>query len=217
MLICGFDEAGRGPVCGPLTIGCVVIDDGQKKQLKKLGVKDSKLLKPARREELAKEIKELVHSHKVVKLDACYIDRCRDFSSLNEIEAEEIGKLLNIVKPKKADIDSPDRPGSVFADRIRRYLKQPVQLYSRNFAESRYPVVAAASILAKVERDREIMNLHEAYGFFGSGYPSDEVTIKFLQEWIRKNKDYPEFVRKSWYTSERLMEEKVQRRIGDWF
>ena len=61
------------------------------------------------------------------------------------------------------------------------------------------------------------MKLHKKFGFFGSGYPSDEVTINFLQEWIRKNKDYPEFVRKSWYTSERLMEDKVQRKVDEWF
>jgi len=209
-----MDEAGRGPVCGPLTIGCVIVKND--KELKKIGVKDSKDLSPERRKELDKKIRKIAKCY-VRSLPPQYIDNCRDFASLNEIEAEEIGKIVNKFKPKKLYVDSPDRPGSVFADRIRRYAKIPLEIHSKNFAESRYPVVAAASIIAKVKRDAEIVKLHKEFGFFGSGYPSDEETISFLQNWIRKNKDYPRFVRKSWYTSERLLEEKVQRKVNEWF
>lgn len=213
-MICGMDEAGRGPVCGPLTIGCVIVKDDA--ELKELGVKDSKDMSPERRVELDKKIRKIATCH-VRSLKPGFIDHCRDAASLNEIEAEAIGKILNRMRPKKLFVDSPDRPGSVFADRIRRYAKIPLEIHSTNFAESKYPVVAAASIIAKVKRDSEIVKLHKEFGFFGSGYPSDERTIKFLQGWIRKNKDYPEFVRKSWYTSERLMEEKVQRKVNEWF
>jgi len=214
-MICGIDEAGRGPVCGPLTIGCVVVKDDKK--LKKIGVRDSKNLSPNRRRELDKGIREIADKCYIRTLPPDYIDNCRDVASLNEIEAEEIAKIVNRLKPKKLFVDSPDRPGSVFADRIRRYLRIPLEIHSTNFAESKFPVVAAASIIAKVKRDADIEKLHGEFGYFGSGYPSDEETIGFLQNWIRKNRDYPHFVRKSWYTSERLMEEKVQRKVNEWF
>ncbi|MFH1787009.1 MAG: ribonuclease HII [archaeon] len=216
MLIAGVDEAGRGPVIGPMTICCLVVDEAGEKRLKEIGVKDSKLLTPEKRASLRKEIKKIAHTYRVERIQPKYIDRYRDDASLNEMEAEFIGGLIRKLGPDKVYVDSPDRPPIVFANRIRKYLKDPMIIHSHNRGE-RFPVVAAASILAKVERDREIEKLKKKYGEIGSGYPSDEVTIKFLQDWIRKNKEYPEIVRKSWYTAWRLNEEKCQSRLGEWF
>lgn len=216
MFIAGVDEAGRGPVIGPMTICCLVVDEDKEWELKELGVKDSKMLSHEQRKTLRREIKKIAHTYSIEKIYPTHIDRYRDESSLNEMEAEVIGKLIRKLGPQKVYVDSPDRPAVVFADRIRRYLKEPVIIHSHNRGE-RFPVVAAASILAKVERDREIEKIKRRYGDVGTGYPSDDVTIKFLQDWIRNNGNYPDIVRKSWYTAWRLNEEKVQRKLEDWF
>jgi len=65
-------------------------------------------------------------------------------------------------------------------------------------------VVSAASILAKVERDRAIAELRRRYGDFGSGYITDAKTARFLERWIRTHGSYPDFVRKSWKPAKRL-------------
>ncbi|PVX27610.1 MAG: ribonuclease HII, partial [Candidatus Bathyarchaeum sp.] len=65
-------------------------------------------------------------------------------------------------------------------------------------------VVSAASIIAKVERDRVISQLKKRYGNLGCGYPSDSKTVKFLEDWATKFGDYPDFVRKSWKTAKRI-------------
>ncbi|MFC1454984.1 ribonuclease HII [Candidatus Undinarchaeota archaeon] len=216
MFIAGVDEAGRGPVIGPMTICCLVVHEDKEKELKELGVKDSKMLTPERRKELRRDIKKIAHTYHIEKVQPKHIDSYRDDASLNEMEAEVIGKLIRKLGPQKVYVDSPDRPPARFANRIRKYLRDPVIIHSHNKAE-RFPVVAAASILAKVERDRQIEKIKKKYGEVGSGYPSDEITIKYLQEWIRNNKEYPDIVRKSWYTAWRLNEEKVQRKVDDWF
>ena len=112
-------------------------------------------------------------------------------------------------------IDSPEVNTKKFSEKIRGKLKnKKVEIVSENYADKKYPEVGAASIIAKQLRDAEIGKLHKKHGFFGSGYPSDEVTVKFLRAWIKKNKEFPNFVRKSWFTVQRLKEEKQQTTLG---
>jgi len=75
----------------------------------------------------------------------------------------------------------------------------------------KYPIVSAASIIAKVERDRVISQLQKKHGKMGCGYPSDSNTIKFLEDWIRNFGSYPDFVRKSWKTAKRVKSEADSR------
>jgi ribonuclease HII len=75
-------------------------------------------------------------------------------------------------------------------------------------ADRIYPVVSAASILAKVERDREVASLRAKYGDFGSGYLADEKTMSFLKQWLQTHGDYPECVRKSWKPAKQAKNEK---------
>jgi len=77
-------------------------------------------------------------------------------------------------------------------------------------ADELYPIVSAASIIAKVERDSEIEKLKKSFGDFGSGYASDERTIKFLNEYLRKYKKFPPFVRKSWKTLNRIQQQSLE-------
>jgi ribonuclease HII len=77
-------------------------------------------------------------------------------------------------------------------------LQFPVQVISEHQADRNYPVVSAASIIAKVERDHTIEELKCNYGDFGSGYMSDPKTKNFLYTLARKRGEYPDFVRRSW-------------------
>jgi len=77
---------------------------------------------------------------------------------------------------------------------------------SEHKADRNYPIVSAASIIAKVKRDVTIAELRKEYGDLGSGYVADEKTMNFLEIWIRKYCSYPDFVRKSWKPTKRLMD-----------
>ncbi|MBS7633500.1 ribonuclease HII, partial [Candidatus Bathyarchaeota archaeon] len=81
--------------------------------------------------------------------------------------------------------------------------------------DQKYPIVSAASVIAKVERDREIELLRQQYGDFGSGYPSDPKTIVFLHRILQKYGKYPAFVRKSWKPAKKAMVEnkKAQTKL----
>ena len=84
---------------------------------------------------------------------------------------------------------------------------------SEHKADLNYPIVSAASIIAKIERDLEIKNLSKKYGELGSGYPGDEITIRFLDNWMKSNDSLPEFARNSWDTSRRVLDRKFQKKL----
>ena len=208
MQIAGVDDAGRGPIIGPLAIAGVLLDEKDLPKLVDLGVKDSKRLSPRRREQLAAEIKELVLKYHVAMLSPAEIDRVvetgRKLHKLNRLEAQTMAKVITILKPDVAYVDASD----VLADRFKYHIAENltfrVQIISEHKADVKYPIVSAASIIAKVERDRVICELQEKYGNMGCGYATDPNTLKFLEKWIRKFGSYPDFVRKSWKPAKRL-------------
>jgi ribonuclease HII len=208
MLVSGVDEAGRGPVIGPLVIAGVSIDENELPKLVELGVKDSKLLSPQRREALASQIKELALIHHTVWLSPAEIDRVveskRRLHKLNRLEAQAMAKVITILKPDIVYVDASDILPDRFAEHIAENLPFSPKIVCEHKADATYPIVSAASIIAKVERDREISRLQKKHGNMGCGYPSDPNTIKFLENWIRKFGDYPDFVRKSWKTAKRV-------------
>ena len=211
MQIAGVDEAGRGPIIGPLVIAGVLLDERNLYQLMDLGVKDSKRLSPRRREELAAEIKELALKYHVAMLSPAEIDRVvetgKKLHKLNRLEAQTMAEVITILKPDVAYVDASD----VLADRFKQHIAENltfnVRIISEHKADAKYPIVSAASIIAKVERDKAISELREKYGNLGSGYPADQKTIDFLKRWINRYKTYPDFVRKSWKTAKRLKNE----------
>jgi len=202
MLIAGVDDAGRGSVVGPLVIAGVLVKEEDLPKLIQLGVKDSKLLSPHRRETLAVEIKRIVEKYSWVKLSPREIDEVVDkgkkLHRLNRLEAQTMAKVIEKLKPDIAYVDASDVNEERYKAHILEYLPFNLQIISEHKADRNYPVVSAASILAKVERDREIAELAKKYGDFGSGYPSDPRTMDFLQQCVEKWTEYPCDVRKSW-------------------
>lgn len=200
--ILGVDEAGRGCVMGPLVVAGVLIHENCQSKLMKLGVKDSKLLSPLRRQELAKEIRQVAIRTHLVRLSPAEIDkavRCtQKLRKLNRLEARAMAKVIEALHPDVAIVDASD----VLPDRYRQHIIErlpfPVQVISEHKADKNYPVVSAASIIAKVERDRIVEELRAKYGDFGSGYMSDAKTVIFLETLANSNSEYPDYVRNSW-------------------
>ncbi|MCX6695806.1 MAG: ribonuclease HII [Candidatus Altiarchaeota archaeon] len=207
-LFCGIDEAGRGPVIGPMVLCCVVVDKKGIEKLSKLRVRDSKKVAPGRREHLEPLIKSIVQEWVIAKVTPRQIDSLRKEMSLNAIEAVKTAELILSLKnkPSKITIDATDNIADDYTKRIVGYMTKMSPDYripaivSEHKADANYIEVGAASIIAKVERDREIEELKKEYGNFGSGYPSDELTQKFLKKLVKEGGGLPDYVRKSWNT-----------------
>jgi ribonuclease HII len=219
VLIAGVDDAGRGSVIGPLVIAGVLISEEDMPKLVELGVKDSKLLSPQRREKLAAEIKRIAKKYTVIKLSPkdvdAVVERGVKLHRLNRLEAQTMAKVIETLKPDIAYVDASDVLEERFKQHILECLPFKVEIVSEHKADRKYPVVSAASIIAKVERDSEIAELAEKYGDFGCGYPTDPKTISFLQKCLQKTGEYPDFVRKSWKPAKRVKSEKdsLQKRL----
>lgn len=216
MLVAGIDEAGRGPCLGPMVLAIALAHKGDEGRLLEIGVRDSKVLAPIERTRQYKLLRKALLEFGTASIPAEEIDSLRDRKSLNEIEAMRIGQLLNSLKqkPDVVYVDCPDIIERAFAKRIKNYISFDPIIYSEHKADVNYPIVSAASIIAKVERDSAIEELSQKYGFMGTGYPHDEDTISFIRSWIDKNNCLPNFVRKSWLTNQRLLDEKFQAKLG---
>lgn len=211
--ILGIDEAGRGAVIGPMVLAGVVIDEKDTKKLIEMGVKDSKMLKPEKREELFQQIKDIALDHVILQIPAHEIDKQRKTTNLNRIEAHMMAQIIKAMKADVAYVDAPQVSTEKFKILLLDLAKNHTEIISENKADETYPVCSAASILAKVIRDDEIKKLKkELKHDFGVGYPHDKRTIDFLKKLIKKGK-YPDFVRKSWVTASEIKKEKEQKSL----
>ena len=214
MLICGVDEAGKGPVIGPMVVAGVMINEENTKKLEELGVKDSKLLSKTQREKMFESIKSISEKYKVIILEPNEIDYYVEDNRLNDLEGNKIAEIIDYLKPEKVIIDCPSPNINAFKDFIRERITTKTKLVLEHKADYKYKVVGAASILAKVIRDREIEKIKDKYKIeFGSGYPSDERTQKFLKENWNKSK-FKDIFRKSWSTWRRFKENNKQSRLS---
>lgn len=219
VLVAGVDEAGRGCVIGPLVVAGILISEERLPVLTRLGVKDSKLLSAKKREALVVEIERLIEKRVVVKLLPVEIDRVvqsgRKLHKLNRLEAQTMAKIIEALKPDEAFVDAADVVEERFKHHIQENLAFKAKIVAEHKADRTYPVVSAASIIAKVERDREIAALKSEYGDFGSGYLADSRTVRFLKQWLQTHSEYPECVRKSWKPARQAKNEKgtVQRKL----
>ena len=202
--ICGIDDAGRGPMLGPLVIAGISLDKKKLRKLTSLGVKDSKKLSPKLRESLYKKIIDIVDDYYVAKISPRSIDASVKKHCLNGLEAKYMAKVVSKLNPDVSYVDSCDVNPTRFGKEISR-LSDNHKIKSYHRADSRFVVVSAASILAKVTRDRAIARLRKEHNL-GSGYPSDSVTVKFVTKYYKKNHEMPSFVRKSWKPVQRIVE-----------
>jgi len=200
----GIDEAGRGCVIGPLVVAGVLVNEKETQELVAIGVKDSKLLSPHAREQKYSQIKTIAERVVMVFLSPAEIDQVVfagvKFKRLNWLEAKTAAKIITILNPQTVYIDSPDVFEARHKQQILDHLSFKPNIVSEHYADKNYPVVSAASIVAKVERDKAIAKLKMKYGDFGSGYPSDPKTIRFLKGYAVRNEPLPFIVRHSWKT-----------------
>jgi ribonuclease HII len=217
MLVAGVDDAGRGCVVGPLVIAGVLMEGKDLPQLVKLGVKDSKCLSSKERVKLAPEIRRIAKEFNVRRLSPKEIDKVvhtgRRLHKLNRLEANAMAEVIETLKPDVAYVDASDVSESRFKHHVMEVLPFKIRIISEHKADIKYPIVSAASIIAKVERDKEVTRLKETYGDLGCGYPSDPKTISFLRECWDKFERYPDCVRKSWKTAKKIRVEKESRQM----
>jgi len=196
MLICGVDEAGRGSLLGPLVIAGVSLKRSKIKKLSSMGIRDSKKLTPAARERLYKKIIEYADDYYIARINPKTIDRSVKKHQLNLLEAKYMAKVISKLKPNISYVDSCDVNPKRFGKEINKMAKSG-KIRSYHHADSRFVIVSAASIVAKVNRDKTIAKLRKKHDL-GSGYPSDKKTINFVSKYISDKKEIPSFVRKSW-------------------
>ena len=203
MLVCGVDDAGRGSLLGPLVIAGVSVKRSNVKRLSSMGGRDSKKLSPSSREKLYKKIIDFVDDYYVARIYPHTIDRSVSKHKLNFLEAKYMAKVISKLKPTVSYVDCCDVNTSRFGKEISKLSKKS-KIRSYHHADSKFVIVSAASIIAKVNRDRAIARLRKEHDL-GSGYPSDSKTIEFVTNWITSGKTIPSFVRKSWKPVQTLL------------
>ena len=207
MLVCGVDDAGRGSMIGPLVIAGVAMGSGRIKDLRDMGVRDSKELTPAKREKLYAQITREADGWCVSRISPATIDRSVSRHRLNALEARYMARVIARLRPGLAYVDSCDVNARRFGLAVSGMVGGRsgggggCAVRSHHKADSRFKVVAAASIVAKVTRDREVARIAKRHGGrseVGSGYPSDRRTVGFVERWIAGRGGAPPFARQSW-------------------
>lgn len=216
-MILGIDEAGRGSVLGPLVISGYLAKDNKIDEIKKTGVKDSKLVPYNLRISLKKELKKLAISIKTIIMEPSEIDLKLKTMSLNDLETIKMAEIINAFpEVTKVIIDCPSVNPLKFKGVLYQYLQNKKiidYVIAEHKADLNYPIVSAASIFAKVNRDNEIEKIkHNLKLNIGSGYPSDPVTKKFLDSYWDK---HTSIIRRSWQTWKDIKAKKAQTKLFD--
>jgi ribonuclease HII len=167
--------------------------------------RDSKGYTPIERERLYEVLISRAAAIKTIIIYPSIIDSWILYlGGLNELEAYFYARLISLTRPSKVYIDSCEAKPEKFRARLLRYLSGlEVELVVEVGADVKYPLVRAASIIAKVTRDRIVGRLRREFGEVGSGYPSDPDTKKFLKSWIEREGRPPPFARMCWKTVRR--------------
>jgi len=222
MLTLGIDDAGRGPVIGPMILAGCLLDEDAKNELKKLGVKDSKQLTQKRREFLEVKIKESAKAFDSVVILPEEIDKSNaEGVKLNEVEAIACAKIINKINKGaekiKIILDCPSTSILKWQDFLKTKVDNlsNLEIVCEHKADQNHVAVSAASILAKCIREREMKNLREKYGKdIGSGYTSDPLTKKFLTKNKKKLNSHGIF-RKTWITWKKIDKSSNQKKLTD--
>lgn len=201
--VIGVDEAGRGPVLGPLVVAAVRADPDE---LARLGVADSKELAPGRREELAEGIRGRAEAVAVEVVPPGTVDEAVRGDGLDGLEARAFARAAEAAGPGPVVADAVGPDPEAFARDLEARLPGEAPVEAAHGADGTEPPASAASIVAKVVRDREVAALAEEVGAdVGSGYPSDPATRAFLEDWVEDRGELPPGTRTSWSTAEELV------------
>lgn len=204
MYLLGIDDAGRGPILGPMYLAGVLIKSEDEKILKDLGAKDSKLLTHPQRIRISKEIEKISKFH-LEESTPEQIDVAVETINLNTLEAKKAAEIINKLNNKKDKIkvivDCPSVNTLAWKNKMSSFIehKDNLTILCEHKADFNHPVVGAASILAKVARENSVSEIKKKYGNIGSGYPSDPVTIEFIKA-SGKDLSKTGIVRTSWAT-----------------
>ena len=215
----GLDEAGRGPVLGPLVVAGIVIPEKKEKIIERMGVKDSKRLTPNRRAVLYRKLTKMF-DYETVVITAQDIDNLRARGvNLNEIEKLAMKKIINNLRADRIIIDALDVKEGRLQDEISEYIGHSCEVIAEHKADDTYLTVGAASIIAKTERDMILERINKDYirstkdkDGIGSGYPSDPKTKNFLKKF--KYDEMPDFVRRSWGTVQKIKEAEEAEKLN---
>lgn len=208
----GADEAGKGPVLGPMIAAAVRAPADALPS----GVDDSKRLSAPRREDLADRLRAdpAVDVGVGVVTPARIDDPETDMNGLTVVaQAEAIRAVA--VDDDAVTVDAGDVDADRFGRRIREAVDAAVAVRAEHRADERHAHVAAASVIAKVERDARVAALAERYGDVGSGYPSDERTRRFLANYVRDTGELPACARASWATCDDVLAAAEQSSLSD--
>ena len=202
MRILGLDEAGRGSVIGPLVVGACLFVGEDQSVLKKAGADDSKALSAKRREAILGPLR-LLAELRTISITPAQIDD----GNVNDLEITAFLAHVAHFAPDRVYLDAPVNPAGIPALRERLIRASGVSDWVvEPKADSTYPLVGAASIAAKVERDAAI----EALGpQVGSGYPSDPETRAHLLGLLKRNDPMPAYVRTRWATLDNLRQQSL--------
>lgn len=218
MDILGLDEAGRGPVLGPMVVAGIVIPEKKEKIIERMGVKDSKRLTANRRAVLYRKLTKMF-DYETVVITAQDIDNLRAKGvNLNEIEKLAMKKIITSLRADKIIIDALDVKEGRLQDEILEYVGNSCEVIAEHKADDNYLAVGAASIIAKAKRDLLVEEINKEYmrstkdrDGIGSGYPSDPKTKNFLKKF--KYDEMPDFVRRSWGTVQKIKEAEEAEKL----
>ncbi len=183
--ILGMDEAGRGPICGPLVVAGVIFEKGYRNE----AINDSKKLSEKKREALFKQICQDARAYWILFIDEEQIDRLNIYRATQQA-MEKIADKANAQFILSDAMPLPAHPNSMALVK----------------GDSKSLAIAAASILAKVSRDRYMLALDEAYPQYGlknhKGYPTKKHLEAIEQYGLQ------DFYRKSYKPVARLLEKE---------
>ena len=209
--VLGIDEAGRGSLVGPLMVGGFLAAEDRLGELTELGVRDSKALSPSRREEIFEELPRVGRTFLVV-LSPAAVDRAVGRGRLNDLELSAFARIVRDAHPDVAYADACDPVAARFGRRLSAQARTGCVVHARHKADRDLPVVGAASIVAKVHRDRALAELRATLGAgLGSGYPSDTATVAFVRKVLAAGGSAPVWLRASWSTTERYIRARPAR------
>ncbi|KAJ9595409.1 hypothetical protein L9F63_013393 [Diploptera punctata] len=217
----GVDEAGRGPVLGPMVYGICYCPISKSELLKDLGCADSKSLTEEKREVIFEKLcNEKATIGWIIEAISpniiCNSMLRRQKHSLNQVAQDSTVALITKAKDCGINISEVYVDTVGMPDKYQQKLSQifpDLNITVAKKADAIYPVVSAASICAKVSRDRALKvwkfqeGLEATSNDFGSGYPNDPVTKVFLTKNIDPVFGFPQLVRFSWSTAAKILEE----------